>query len=207
MTLVRISALGQDGSRVMLHLSDGTKLRVPTTLVADFGLYGGLELTEDDLASLQEAASQASARARAVRIVSTTSISKKSLQQRLIQRGESPQDAAQAVDYLQSLGALDDRAVARQVVNRCLQKGYGEARIRQELYAKGVGRELWEEALAQLPDMGPAIDRFLARRFRGAVPDAGDIQKAAAALQRRGHRWEDISQALRRYQADLEAPL
>jgi regulatory protein len=204
MKLSRMTALGSDGSRVMLWLDDGSKMRIPTALVADFGLYGGMELTEEALGALMDAAQRASAKQRAVRIVSATSISEKALKQRLIQRGERPEDAAEAVDYLRNLGALDDQAMARQVVRRCLDKGYGESRIRQTLYEKGIPKEYWQDALSDLPDMGPAIDRFLERRFRDKEPDQSEIKKASDALLRRGHSWGDISRALRRYQQQLE---
>ena len=38
MILIKLSALGTDGSRVMLWFDDGSKMRVPTSLVADVGL-------------------------------------------------------------------------------------------------------------------------------------------------------------------------
>lgn len=206
MTLIKLSALGTDGSKVMLWFSDGSKMRVPTALVADLGLYGGMELDEEDLSRLMEEAQRASAKSRAVRIVSSTSISEKALRQRLIQRGENPDNAQEAVDWLRELGALDDEAMAHQVVERCVQKGYGRARIQQELYRKGIPRRYWEDALENLPDMSEAIDRFLERRLRGVELDQKNIKKAADALYRRGHSWEAISSALRRYEARLEDP-
>jgi len=54
MILIKLSALGTDGSRVMLWFDDGSKMRVPTSLVADLGLYRGMELGEDDLSRLME---------------------------------------------------------------------------------------------------------------------------------------------------------
>ena len=136
MILIKLTALGTDGSRVMLWFDDGSKMRVPISLVADLGLYRGMELAEDDLSRLMEETQRASARNRAVRIVSSTSISEKSLKQRLIQRGENPENAREAVDWLRNLGALDDEGMARQVVDRCVQKGYGKARIQQELFIR-----------------------------------------------------------------------
>ena len=204
MILLRMTAVGLDGSRVMLHFDDGSKTRVPTSLVTDMGLYAGMELSEAALAELMEAAQQASAKTRAARIVSATSISEKNLRRRLVQRGESPENADAAVSWLKDMGAIDDGAVARQVVSRCVSKGYGESRARQELYAKGVPREYWEEALEDYPDMSQEIDRFLAKRFQGVDLDQATIKKAADALSRRGHSWEAISQGLRRYEAALE---
>lgn len=203
MTLLRITALSAD--RVMLWFDDGSKMRVPLSLVGDLGLYGGMELEEDELSRLMTAAQRASAKNRAVRIVSSTSISEKNLQQRLVQRGEDPDSAREAVDWLRELGAVDDAAMARRVVERCVSKGYGKARIRQELYQKGIPRSLWEEALEAVPDMSEAIDRFLTRRLGEGKADPKAIKRAADALYRRGHSWEAISAALERYRDDFEA--
>lgn len=204
MILTQLTAVGVDGSRVMLHFDDGSKTRVPTTLVADLGLYGGMELSEDALAELMEAAQRASAKQRAARIVSATSISEKNLRRRLMQKGETPENAEAAVDWLRDMGALDDSAVGRQVVARCVQKGYGKNRARQELYAKGVPRSLWDDVLEDYPDMSETIDRFLEKRFQGMTLDQKTIKKAADALYRKGHSWEQISGAMERYEEQLE---
>lgn len=98
---------------------------------------------------------------------------------------------------------LDDEAAARQIVRSGTAKGYGAARIRQMLYAKHIPRELWDEALAELPEQDDAIDAFLQKRFRGRQPDCTEIRRAADALLRRGHAWGDIRRALERYDPDL----
>lgn len=205
MTLIKITKVGTDGSRVMLWFSDGSKMRIATYLVADLGLYGGMELDEDALADLMAQAQKASARQRAVRIVSTTSVSQKELTRRLIQRGENPEDAQAAVSWLKELGAVDDAAMAHRVVENALARGYGEARIRQILYQKGIPREYWEPAMEHLPDMSQTVDEFLARQFRGLeVLDQKEIKRAADALARRGHSWGDISAGLRRYRDRMD---
>lgn len=205
MILEKLTAIGTDGSRVMLWFSDGSKMRVPAYMVSDLGLYGGLRLSEDDLTDLMAEAQKASAKDRAVRIVSTASVSQRELKRRLVQRGETPEDAEEAVSWLRELGAVDDAAMARRIVERCVEKGYGEARIRQTLYEKGIPKEHWEGALEGLPDMSGAIDAFLERRFRGCEAlEQKEIKRAADALLRRGHSWSDISAGLRRYQLTLE---
>lgn len=205
MILEKLTAVGTDGSKVMLWFSDGSKMRLSTYLVADLGLYSGMEISDEDLSELMVQAHKASAKDRAVRIVSTTSISQKELRRRLIQRGENPEDAEAAVSWLKELGAVDDEAMAHRVVENGISKGYGEARIRQTLYEKGIPKQYWEKALADLPDMSDAIDRFLQKRFRGLENlDQKEIKRATDALARRGHSWSDISAGLRRYQAELD---
>ena len=207
MILQRLTAVGADGSRVMLWFDDGTKMKVSTRVVADRGLYQGMELSEDDLAALLDTAQRASARDRAVRIVSATAISERELKRRLVQRGERPEDAEEAAQWLRQLGAVDDEAMARRIVQRCVDKGYGESRIRQELSQKGIPREYWEEALSELPDMGPAIDRYLEQKLRGRDPDQKELSRVIGGLQRRGHSWEDIRGALGRYRDSLNESL
>lgn len=205
MILTKLTAVGTDGSRTMLWFSDGSKMRISTYLVADLGLYGGMELEEEELAALMRQAQKASAKDRAVRIVSTTSISQKELKRRLIQRGENPEDAESAVSWLTDLGAVDDEAMAHRLVEQAVAKGYGEARIRQILYEKGIPKKYWESALENLPDMSEAVDKFLERRFRGLETlDQKEIKRATDALARRGHSWGDISAGLRRYRDKID---
>ena len=205
MILQKITAVGTDGSRVMLWFDDGTRMRVAARVVTEQSLYAGKQLSEEDLAMLQDTARRASARDRAVRIVSATSVSERELKRRLVQRGERAEDAEEAADWLRELGALDDEAMARRIVRRCVDKGYGANRARQELQQKGIPREFWEEALEQIPDMSEAIDRFLAQKLGDRNPDRKELSRVIAALQRRGHSWEDIRSALNRFQ-DGEDP-
>ena len=204
MILQKLTAVGTDGSRVMLWFDDGTKMKVATRGVAERGLYQGMELREEDLAELQDTARRASAKDRAVRIVSSTAISEKELRRRLVRKGERPEDAEEAADWLRELGALDDEAMARRIAQRCVDRGYGPGRIRQELYQKGIPREYWEEALAMVPDMSGAIDRFVEQKLRGREPDQKELQRVIGALQRRGYGWEEIRSALGRYQEGLD---
>ncbi|MEA4965051.1 MAG: RecX family transcriptional regulator [Oscillospiraceae bacterium] len=190
--------------RVKLCMEDGSSLRVPTTVAEDLGLRAGLELDDDDLSRIREAAGKASAKLRAVRIVAASGVSKQELRRRLRQKGESQENADEAVQWLESLKLLDDREAARRIVERGVARGYGKARIRQMLYEKGVGRELWDEALAAMPRMDDAIDRYLSAHLGRREPDRKELKKITDALFRRGYGWEEIRAALARRQVSLE---
>ena len=61
-------------------------------------------------------------------------------------------------------------------------------------------REYWDGALDALDDPNEAIDAFLQKKLRGAdLTDPKTYQRAANALARRGFRWEEIKEGLRRY--------
>lgn len=203
MRLLAIQELPQS-KRVKLLFDDDTVLKTQPYLIADLGLYSGMELSESDYQALLAAAGKASAKARAVRIVAAAGVSEKELQKRLVQKGEDTQDAEEAVGWLKELHMLDDRETARQLAAGAARKGYGRARIKNILYEKGIPQEYWADALDTVPEMDDAIDRFLARRWQGTDPDEKEIKKAVDALIRRGHSWKDIQSGLRRYRADLE---
>ena len=113
--------------------------------------------------------------------------------------------AQAAADRLEELGYLNDQAYAHTVAEHYAAKGCGPSRIREELYRRGVPREFWDEALEGLDAPDDAIDAFLQKKLRGAdLTDPRSYQRAADALARRGFRWEDIKDGLRRYGGAME---
>ena len=135
--------------RYWLTFEDGTKLALYRQTVEDFGLYIGKELTEEETQNLLTAAGKMSAKMRAVRIVSAASVSRRDLEDRLVRKGEDPQQAREAVAWMEDLHLIDDRNTAEQVVHSCISKGYGLARAKQALFEKRIPKEYWEEALAE----------------------------------------------------------
>lgn len=181
--------------RYWVTFEDGTKLALYRQTVEDFGLYTGMELTDAERESLLAAAGAMSAKMRAVRIVSATNVSRRDLEERLVRKGENPQQAKEAVAWMEELQLVNDRNTAEQIVHSCISKGYGLARARQALYEKRIPKEFWEEALADYPDQLERIERFLRSRL-DADSDEKQKKKAIDALLRRGHNYGAIRQAL-----------
>ena len=181
--------------RYWVTFSDGTRLGLYRQTVEDFGLYSGKELEEAEFERLSEEAGKMSAKMRAVRIVSASSVSKRDLQQRLVRKGEDPEQAKAAVAWMEDLHLLDDRATAEQVVRSCIYKGYGLARAKQALYEKQIPKAYWEEVLADYPDQVEKIQEFLRARL-DADSDEKQRKRAIDALIRRGHSYGTIKKAL-----------
>ena len=171
----------------------------------DLGLFSGKELDEGEFSALQKATKRDSARERAVRIVSSTNISKKQLFLRLKQKGETDEDADKAVEWLEELNFLDDKRTGEMIVRSALNKGYGEQRIRQILREKQIPQEYWEDLLSELPDLSPVIDKLLRQKLKNA-DDRKEVQRAVNALLRYGHSWSDIRSGLERMKVEMEEP-
>ncbi len=204
MRLLAIQELPQS-KRVKLVFDDDSVLKTQPYLLADFGLYSGMDLTDEDYQALLTAAGKASAKARAVRIVAAAGVSEKELQKRLVRKGEEAADAQEAVGWLKRSCICS--MTARQhgsSLQALQQRATGKAASKNILFEKGIPQEFWEEALAELPEMDDAIDHFLLRRWQGKDPDEKEVKRTVDALIRRGHSWKDIQSGLRRYRVGLE---
>lgn len=189
--------------RYWAAFDDGTKLGLYRQTVEDFGLYTGKELSEAEMERLREAAGQMSAKMRAVRIVSASSVSRRDLEERLVRKGEDPAQAKEAVAWMEDLHLVDDRETARQVVQSCIYKGYGLARAKQALYEKRIPKVYWEEVLTDYPDQTERIEGFLRSRL-DADSDDKQVKRAVDALIRRGHSYSAIRQVLSTLSFDTE---
>ena len=181
--------------RYWASFEDGSRMGLYRQTVEDFGLYTGRELSEAEWSALREAAARMSARMRAVRIVSMTNVSQRDLRERLVRKGEDPQQAEQAVRWMEQMHLVDDRATAESVVRACAAKGYGLARVRQALYEKRIPKELWDAVLENYPDQEDYIRGFLSARLSDPS-DPRQVKRAVDALIRRGHGYGDIRRVL-----------
>ena len=189
--------------RYWVTFDDGSRMGLYRQTVEDFALYSGKELDEQEAKALRTAAGQMSAKMRAVRIVSASSVSRRDLEARLVRKGEDPQQAKEAVAWMEDLHLVDDRATAEQVVSSCISKGYGLARAKQVLYEKRIPKEYWDEALADYPDQTEKITAFLKSRL-DADSDEKQVRRAVDALIRRGHNYGAIRRALDALSFDTE---
>jgi len=198
-----VAAQPDRAGRYAVKFDDGTVMRLYRQTVEDFLLYSGKEMEDEEVEKLRLAAGKMSAKMRAVRIVSASSVSKSDLEHRLIQKGESKEDAKQAVEWMTDLDLLDDEKTAQQIVQRCVSKGYGRSRAKQALFEKRIPKELWESVLADYPDQSEKILAFLKTKL-GDNWDEKDLRRATDSLLRRGHSYQEIRRALQEHTEGLD---
>ena len=123
---------------------------------------------------------------------------------KLVEKGAEPDEARAAVRYMVRVGFIDDERYAAMVVRHYAAKGYGVGRVREELRRRKLDRELWDAALAELPEPDETVDALLRAKLRGKAADRDTIRKAGAALVRRGFTWEAVKAATDHYLAEME---
>ena len=185
--------------RILVKLDSGDLLRVTEEELLRFGLRAGMELDEEQIGALKRSAKATSTKVTAANMIGSRALSRKELEHRLVRKGADEADAEAAVDWLEDIGAVDDAAYAAAVARDYGRRGYGPARVREELHRRGVSRALWDEALEQLPDSTAVLDALIRKKCRGDLQDPKEIKRVSDGLLRRGFSWGEVRAALRRY--------
>ena len=199
MKIEKIERSKHKQERVLVYLEGGDLLRVTESELLRFGLSIGLDIDNGTVIELQQSGARSETRVRAANMISARPLSRKELVKKLREKGAAESDAEAAADWLEEIGALNDADYASMLVRHYGGMGYGEAKIRDELYRRGVKRELWEDALAASPDAQETIARVIAQKTKGRALDEKGRKRLSDLLLRRGFAWRDVRAALAAY--------
>ena len=218
MKLAKLEPSSRVEGRWLVWLEDGTLLRIGEADVVSFSLYAGMELDETQLDGLRMAQEQAKLKQKALSLLSARPMSQRELERKLSanprkkgmpEEGEEQREqrrdmAQQVAQRMAQVGLVNDREYASTVVRHYSRKGYGPAKIRDELYRRGVPRELWDQAMEELNQDDRRLRALVEKKLRGAVPTREELKKVSAYLARRGFGWEEISRVLRQVEEEAE---
>ena len=204
MKITKLTKSQRVPDRWYMDTEDGESLAVTLNLIADYSLYTGRELTGEELAALRGDAAKAATKARAFRMLEAKRLSKKELTDRLLKKGETEENARETVEYMEDLGAVNDEDYARAIVEHYSARGYGAGRMKDELYKRGIPRELWQGALESLPEDTDALDALIKKRLAGHEDDPKALKRVTDMLLRRGYNWGEVKNALSRYELFLQ---
>ena len=141
-----------------------------------------------------------STKIRALKILGSRAMSASEIEKRLISKGESAEDARDAVLWLEETGAINDVDFAKIIVTHYVSKGYGLAKIKDELYKRGIPKDLWEDALEHISEDASedSVQSYLEKKLRGST-DEKDIRRVSNALLRRGFNYQQVREAIGKY--------
>lgn len=216
MTIVKLEPSKHVPDRWLCWLEDGSCIRVTESEVVSFALYTGMTVSDELYDRLTDAAARSGIRAKALDYISARPLSRQELIDKLTARRPRGKDgrerpplatseqAAEVADWLEELGYLNDGEYAKTVARHYSAKGYGDRKLKDEFFRRGIPRQYWEEALLEAQPPEDGVDDFLQRRFRGQTPDQKELKRASDALARRGYSWSEIREGLNRYGAGIE---
>lgn len=195
------------GKQDKIHISvDGEySFTVDETYFLSMGIWNGKEVDEDELEEIRQTVSVRRAYNYAVNLLSRRDHSERELMTKLTQKGYGD-GAEEAINKLRDSGYVSDERFARLFV-RELQtfKKYGKKRIEQELYRKGVDREIIREVLDETDfDEGELVS-LIRRKYGRYLSDEKGVAKTINGLLRMGYSYGEIRNALREINENLES--
>ncbi|MGY5955740.1 recombination regulator RecX [Kosakonia sp. BK9b] len=113
----------------------------------------------------------------------------------------TPEEIDEVVEWCQQHNFLDDARFARQFIASRARKGYGPARIRQELNQKGIPRQMGENALYECEiDWAVSAREQAVRKYGEPLPTEFVAKiKVQRFLLYRGFLQEDIQEIWRNF--------
>ena len=190
-------------NKVHLLLDGEYAMTADSDFVAFSGLCDNMILDDEALADLQGKVNARRAFNKASDLLALRDHSEKELLQKLRQKGFAD-GAEEATEKLKSYGYLDDSRFALRFAQELQRvKHYGKKRIEQELYRKGVSREVVSDTLEQLDFDEDALPALIERRYLRQLDTEKGVQKTVAALQRMGYSFGEIRDALQKVQEDV----
>jgi regulatory protein len=198
----------KDG-RYVVQVDGRTFATVSLGILERLQLRVGMALTDTLDAAIHDAAAALQTYDRALNLLAFQARSARDLRRRLVQKGESESHVDAAIARLTANGLLDDADYARQLArSKVASQGASRRRLQQEMFRRGVAREVGDEAIAEVfddeaVDESEMIERVARKKLRSLArldPDARR-RRLYAFLARRGYESDDIRRVL---QAVLE---
>jgi len=154
--------------RVEVEL-DGVLWRlVPTEVVVRSRLFVGRVLDRETARTLGRELRRADALTRALRALTTSDRSRRSLDDRLGAAGVAPRPRREVLETLERAGLVDDDRLAAARAQTLAERGYGDAAIRFDLEHQGLAGESVAAALALLEPERQRVRRLVEQRGRDA---------------------------------------
>lgn len=142
----------------------------------------------------------------AVWLLEKRDFSENELFKKLIKKYEEEESKA-AVEKCVEAGYIDDERYAFRIIEK-YQKRYGQRRLSDELFKRGIDRELCEQLLEdsyEAEHEHEKIKHAINQKLKGLLPsDRKEYEKTYAFLMRKGYGSDEINRAMREYKQEAE---
>ena len=196
----------QKGRGTKIHLLIDGEYKITTDIefwsinsVAD-----GTDLSEEEWEKLVSAVNYRKAFNKCADYLSRRSHSEKELLDKVVNSGVDRDSAVKAIERFKELGYINDRDFAFEYTEYLLNsKRYSLNRVKQELYYKGISKDIISEAIDGIEtDQAQTVINIINKSYVRKLNEEGGREKVIAALMRRGFSYSDIKEAFNRLEND-----
>ncbi len=201
MTITAI--LEYDKRKVLIQLDEHLIFPLYKSEVNKFGLSENQDMPLEVYAEIMEEILPKRAKLRAMHLLQKRSYTREGLRIKLTE-GKYPEHIiTEAIDYMASYRYIDDERYAEEYI-RCYCEKRSRRRIMQDLYAKGISKDVAERAWNHYEALNEPIDEMAQikellrkKQFDTQSADRKEVAKVMNYLYRKGYSTENISYCMK----------
>lgn len=201
----------KDGKSCILQLNTNEFFNLSIDVIAKFKLFRGKKLTQAELDALIKEQKIIEAKNSALNYVSYKPRTMYQIQQKL-QKAKYDQEVIDAtLKFLEDFGYLDDYKFAKEFVEHSIKtKKSSILKIKNDLVAKGIKREIIDDVLLELQNSEAEIENALSlAKKRLKIMSQGKKKKnqleyIGQYLFRKGFDWNTINRVLEAIKKEIE---
>lgn len=192
------SILEYDKRKVLIQLDGHLTFPLYKSEVDKLHLLEGEDISAEVYSQIMEKILPKRVKLRVMHLLQKRSYTREGLRRKLAE-GKYPEDIiVEALDYVESYGYIDDERYAAEYI-RCYCESRSKRRIMQDLFVKGISKDVAEsawmhhEALNEVVDEVAQIKELLRKKQFDAVgADRKETAKVMNYLYRKGYSTENI---------------
>ena len=199
-----ISSQKGRGTKIHLLIDGEYKITTDIEFWSINSVADGTDLSEEEWEELVSAVNYRKAFNKCADYLSRRSHSEKELLDKVIKGGVDRDSAVKAIERFKELGYINDRDFAFEYTEYLLNsKRYSLNRVKQELYYKGISKDIISEAIDGIEtDQAQTVINIINKSYVRKLNEEGGREKVIAALMRRGFSYSDIKEAFNRLEND-----
>lgn len=187
--------------RYSLYINNVFVIGVSSDILIKYRLVEGQEINH--IEEIIKAEENKKAENYALKLLSYCSKSEQEIILKMREKGYEPESIKATIDFLKKHQYINDEAYASSLVeNRTKSKKLGKARIKQELYRKGISKDIIQNTITEQISPEDEYENALGLAEKKLCTtyknddDRSKYQKLGAFLQRKGFDYEVISKVL-----------
>lgn len=183
-------------NKIHIYVDCEYRMTVDRDFILSSGYYENQQITDEELAELETAVNSRRAFNKAVDLLSRRDHASGELLTKLRQKGYA-EGAQSAIEKLAEYGYIDDLRFAENYANELQRlKGFGKRRIEQELYKKGVSRDIISQVTDGIESDSEEIADILEKKYGRYLDTDKGVNRAINGMMRMGYGYSQIKTAL-----------
>lgn len=185
------------GKKIHIMIDEEYRITTDADFWAEHYIKDGTDIDDVEWEELVDSINYKKAVNKCYDLLSRRDHSVKELRQKLL-RTSDEKNSDRAIEKMLEYGYLDDEKYAEKLLMHLLQnKKMSRAFIKQEMYKRGLSRDIISAALQDVEiDNIPTIVDLINTKYRNKIQAENGCEKVMQALMRKGFSYSDIRSAL-----------